>query len=79
MWYLIVYDDSCYTICNDKEELKRQVENLAHDGFFEKKHYDIYQIKKVENTDLILFFTQSPKTVCPKPNCFKQKTNKSPC
>ena len=49
MWYLIVYDDSCYTVYDDEEELKRQVENLAHDGFFEKKHYDIYQIKKVEN------------------------------
>ena len=48
MWYLIVYDDSCYTVYDDEEELKRQVENLAHDGFFEKKHYDIYQIKKVE-------------------------------
>ena len=49
MWYLIVYDDSCYSIYDDKDELKRQVENLAHDGFFERKHYDIYQIKKVEN------------------------------
>ena len=49
MWYLILYNDDTYEIYDDKEELKRQVENLAHDGFFERKHYDIYQIKKVEN------------------------------
>ena len=49
MWYLIFYDNyCCYTIYDDEEELKRQVENLAHDGFFQGKDYNIYQITKIE-------------------------------
>lgn len=49
MWHLILYSNDTYEIYNDEEELKKQVENLAYDGFFERKDYDIYQIKKIEN------------------------------
>ena len=47
MWYLILYSNDTYEICDDEEELKRQIENLAHDGFFQGRHYDIYQITKI--------------------------------
>ena len=48
MWYLILYSNDIYEICDGEEELKRQVENLAHDGFFQGKDYNIYQITKIE-------------------------------
>ena len=49
MWYIIVYDNyDCYTVYDNEEELKKQVENLAHDGFFQGDHYNIYEIKKIE-------------------------------